>query len=308
MLRHLILWALLLTLPSFANCQTAELDSTSFAELNAMIDSYYDSLANSFPYEYGEVEIGEGMASISVPEGFMYLNGEQSEFVLVELWENPPALPGNESWGMLFPEESGPLDEGGYAINITYVSDGYIDDSNSDQIDYAQLLQVLQADTQAESDSLAPQGYESVRLVGWAQEPYYDAERKKLHWALDLVFGDMETHTLNYNIRVLGRYGFLRLNVIGEMESLPEINANIEQVLAAVQFKEGYRYQDFDPATDVVAPYGINSIIAGRVLPSTEAEVGPAFGRGWQGIALVLVGLLIALRIWMQKKAGASRS
>lgn len=289
---------LALLLPGIAISQETEIDSVAFAELLAQEQLYYDSIDASFNYQTGLVALGDDAAKITVPEGFRYLDGDQSEFVLTELWGNPPTDPANKSLGMLFPENSGPLDDGGYAINITFVRDGYIDDSDAKDIEYDELLETLIEDTRLESEHQEALGYESVQLVGWAQSPFYDSENKKLHWALDLIFGDMEEHTLNYNIRILGRYGFLRLNVIGEMESLPEVNENIDGILSSVSFNDGYRYEDFDSNIDEIAAYGIGGLIAGKVLLKAGilAKLGLFFAKFWKLIVLGAIGVGAGLR------------
>ena len=53
--------------------------------------------------------------------------------------------------------------------------------------------------------------------------PSYDAAAHKLYWAKELMFGTDMDHTLNYNIRVLGRRGVLVLNAVAEMKQLAVI-------------------------------------------------------------------------------------
>ena len=78
-------------------------------------------------------------------------------------------------------------------------------------------------------------------------------ESNKLHWAKEIKFGDQELNTLNYNIRILGRKGVLLLNFIAGMNQLELINSKREAVLAMAEFKEGSRYENFQPDMDKVA-------------------------------------------------------
>ena len=64
----------------------------------------------------------------------------------------------------------------------------------------------------AANEEREKQGFERVTLIGWAEPPSYDAAAHKLYWAKELAFADNPDHTLNYNIRVLGRRGVLVLN------------------------------------------------------------------------------------------------
>src|SRR5690606_18881690 len=81
----------------------------------------------------------------------------------------------------------------------------------------------------------------------------------------ELRFGNAPEHTLNYNIRVLGRRGVLVLNAVSAMSQLPSVRSDMQSVLAFVEFNEGHRYADFVPGMDKVAAYGIAGLIAGKV-------------------------------------------
>jgi uncharacterized membrane-anchored protein len=124
--------------------------------------------------------------------------------------------------------------------------------------------------------------------MGWASQPFYDSERKVLHWAKELRFSDSDgENTLNYNVRVLGRKGVLVLNAIGGMSQLPAIKKDINGVLGMVSFSPGSKYSDFDPGVDEVAAWTIGGLVAGKVL----AKVGmfAVLAKFWK---LILIGLI----------------
>ena len=272
-----------------------ETDSTtvelSDEEYFALYDAYVDSVAGTFQYDTGTVQLDHNLATLEIPQGFKYLDGANSEIVLTDFWGNPPS--DEPSLGMLFPTNSGPNDEYGYAINITYSEEGYIQDEDAKDIDYDELLEQMQEGEEEINEMRMAQGYESIHLVGWASPPFYDEANKKLHWAKELKFGDIEENTLNYNIRVLGRRGYLNLNVIGEMNVLPEVKANIDNILPSVTFNEGHRYADFNPSLDKVAAYGIGGLIAGKVLSKTGilAGIGLFLAKMWKLILVAVVAI-----------------
>lgn len=268
------------------------------ATARAIYQGYADSLEASFNYQTDRIDIKNGLATIQVPEGYKYLGPKESEIVLTDLWGNPPSVEGNRSLGMLFPKDSGPSDTESYAINITYSEEGYINDSDAKDLNYDELLESMIADTKAENDQRIQMGYEGIALDGWASKPYYDAENKKLHWALDLVFGTMEEHTLNYNIRALGRKGYLQLNVIGDMDVLSQVQSDIRHILPSVEFNEGNRYSDFNPDLDKVAAVGIGGLIAGKVLAKAGilAKLGILLTKFWKIIAVVAIGFFAGIR------------
>ena len=218
--------------------------------------------AESLNPQTGEIVLEGGLATLQVPENFYFLDARDAETVLVDLWGNPP---GQDVLGMLFPAQHSPLDYESWAVTIDYSEDGFVADDDAADIDYADLLRDMQKDTRDSNDARVEAGYEPVELIGWAEQPYYDAAAKKLYWAKELQFGDSEDTTLNYEIRALGRRGILSLTFIAASSQLDEINASRDAVLAMTEFNEGHRYVDFDPDIDEVAAYGIGALIAGKV-------------------------------------------
>jgi uncharacterized membrane-anchored protein len=228
--------------------------------------AWAQTFVSSLNYQKGEIQLPGGVAKLKVPENFYYLSPADTERVLTEAWGNPA---GSETLGMLFPDGLTPLDRGAWGVTIEYSEDGYVDDSDAKDIDYTDMLSDMQDETRAENKDRVAAGYEAIELVGWAAQPFYDEMSHKLHWAQELKFGAAEENTLNYNIRVLGRKGYLRLNFIADMEQLPEIEQNLESVLAMAEFNDGYRYDQFDPEYDKMAAYGIGGLVAGKVLAKT---------------------------------------
>ena len=290
---------IILLFAGFLTLHASETDSVEYteAEMMAMYKAYADSVVNTFSYETGSVSLRSGLAEIVIPSGFKYLNGDDSETVLVDLWGNPP----NEeepSLGMLIPADHTPMTDSSFAINITYVEDGHVKDADAKDIDYDELLETMKKSTSEANAYRTELGYLPIELIGWAKPPFYDSENKKLHWAKELKFGDLEENTLNYNIRILGRKGYLQLNVIGEMYTLGEVNAKIDPVLSSVNFKPGNTYSDFDPSIDKIAAYGIGGLIAGKVLAKAGilAKVGIFLAKFWKIVAVAVVALFAGLR------------
>ena len=247
------------------------------------------SLWNSLDRRNGEIKLPNGVATLNVPESFYYLSPEDAEKVLVQVWGNPPGA-GSDTLGMLFPSESTPFDSGSWGVTIEYEEDGHVSDEEADEINYDELLSQMKEETRQASDQRLKNGYESIELMGWAATPYYDKESHKLHWAKELKFGDDADHTLNYNIRVLGRKGVLQLNFIAGMDQKALIDSKVDSVLAMADFDEGSKYGDFNPDIDKVAAYGIGALVAGTVLAKPGLLVAGLLFLKKFGI-FILVGL-----------------
>lgn len=224
-----------------------------------------DSIHATFKFQTGKVTLEHGIV-INVPKGFRYLDATQSHRVLEDLWENPKS----ETMGMLFPEDRGPLDDNTWAFDINFEEMGYVKDEDADKIDYDDLLKTMKEEAVEANKTRAEGGYESINIIGWAAAPYYDKTTKTLHWARELKFGESEQHTLNYNVRILGRKGVLSMNAIGAMPQLAEIKTHIPAILNSASFESGHAYADFNPDVDEVAAWTVGGLVAGKVL----AKVG----------------------------------
>jgi uncharacterized membrane-anchored protein len=69
--------------------------------------------------------------------------------------------------------------------------------------------------------------------------------------------------TINYNTYVLGRQGYISLNLITSASTIEAEKAVAHQLLSAVSFNGGKRYEDFDASTDKVAAYGLAALVGG---------------------------------------------
>ena len=225
-----------------------------------------DSINNTFHYQQGHVVLPGGVGELTVPKGFRYLDSAQAALVMHKLWHNPP----QESLGMLFPENRGPVSDNNWAYLIQFDPMGHVKDDDADDIKYDELLEEMQQDTEDGNAGRLEEGYEAVHLLGWGAPPFYDKNQHTLHWAKLLRFGNGLEETLNYNVRILGRKGVLVFNAIAVPAQLPEIKASIPGLLANVSFVKGQQYNDFSAGIDEVAAYGIGGLVAGKVL----AKVG----------------------------------
>lgn len=249
----------------------AQNDSVSMEEIQSWIRT--DSILKSFKYQTGKITIGNNLATINVPPGCLYLNPEQSKVLMEDIYGNPPAP---LSLGMLLADTPSMTSAPGWLVDYNYVEDGHVNDDDAKDIDYAELLKQIKEQTIEDNKNRISQGYESIELVGWAQAPFYDQAKKKLHWAKEYIFGGSEMHSLNYNIRVLGRQGYLEMNIISTMDQFSDVKKDVDKILNSTEFNEGQRYTDFDESTDKLAEYGIGGLIAGTVLAKTGilAKIG----------------------------------
>ncbi len=224
-------------------------------------------IEGSLSYQTGEIALKAGDAKLKVPSGFRFLDRTQSIYVLTELWGNPAD---SSVLGMLVPNGKGVLDFNSWVFTISYDDMGYVKDDDADDINYDDLLKEMQQECTDANPERVKQGYQAIEIIGWASQPYYDKDKKVLHWAKEIKFGKDSLNTLNYSLRVLGRKGVFMLNAIATMDELPEVRTNIGKVINSVEFTDGNRYADFKPDVDQVAAWTIGGLVAGKIL----AKVG----------------------------------
>lgn len=282
--------------------EPASIEDMTPEQLEAAYQAYAADLLKDITADHGEITLARAPVTLSVPPSIDYYDGKESRTILEDLWGNPPD---DTVLGMLFPAGYSPAVAEWGAV-ITYEDSGYVSDDDAAHMDYEKLLKDMQASVKRTNPDLEQQGYPTVELVGWAAEPNYDAERHRIDWAKDLIFSSSDgEHTLNYDMRVLGRGGVLSVNFIASMTSLSSVRAAAPEVLAIPDFNEGNRYSDYRKG-DKTAGYGVAALIAGGVGVAAAKKVGLLgvgllfLKKGW----ILLIALFGAIGGWLRRMFG----
>lgn len=253
----------------------------------------------------GEITVQGGKASVALPDGWHYLEQQAARHVVEEVWGNPPDP---TTLGLIVPpgwesdDESSPT----WAIIVSYDDEGHVLDDDASTIDYDELLSGLQEDTRAGAEERRRAGYPAVELVGWAERPHYDSQAKKLYWAKHLKF-DGGPGTLNYDIRILGRRGTLVLSAVAGMNELQDVRTASTEILPAVQFVSGERYEDYQEGIDPVVAGGIGALIAGKLL--LKGGFLKVLLGLWKPIAIGIAALgALLFKVFKSKREAAAAS
>ncbi len=247
-----------------------------------------EQFEQSLQFRSGEIAIPEARAHFNLDGEFRYLDKADARRVLEDMWGNPPD---DSVLGMIVPRSPGLSEPESWAVVVTWSDDGYVSDEDASKIDYDDLLKTMQAETRDSNPERVKAGYGSLDLVGWAVPPRYEAGSKKLYWARELAFNDQPDHTLNYDIRVLGRHGYLSLNAVSGMSELATVREGMDKLLPMAEFDQGARYADHNPSTDKVAAYGVATLIGGGLAAKAGlfAKLGLLLAKFWK---LLLIGVL----------------
>jgi uncharacterized membrane-anchored protein len=218
---------------------------------------------DSLHYRSGTVAIDKAHATLNLTDDFRFLDAHDAQRVLHDLWGNPPDP---DVLGMLIPAGASLIDEkNSWVVVISYSEDGYVSDAEASTLDYDKMLKDMQEHAREVNPEREKQGYPTLELIGWATPPHYDAASNKIYWAKELDFGGAHEHTLNYDIRVLGRGGYLSFNAVAGMHQLSMVKDKMPRVLDMAEFDAGQRYADFNSSTDKIAAYGISALVAGAI-------------------------------------------
>ena len=239
-------------------------------------------------YQSGSVAIPQAGATLKLAPEYRYLGAGDAQKVLEQLWGNPPD---SDVLGLILPNgEKTLLDAKSWAVVVTYSDDGHVSDEDAAKADYTKILKDMQEGTRDANKERKKAGYDAVDLIGWATPPHYDQANNKIYWAKELAFEGNEEHTLNYDIRALGRGGYLSLNAISGMSQLPKVEEGMQRVLGMTEFDAGHRYTEFNSSTDKVAAYGIAALVAGG-LAAKAGLFAKLFAVLFAAKKIVLVGL-----------------
>ncbi|MCQ2215458.1 MAG: DUF2167 domain-containing protein [Bacteroidales bacterium] len=238
--------------------------------------------------------IGVANATVEDLGEYTFLNNEEANHLLADYWDNEEE---DNMIGCIIPKTDIYYNVP-YAFFIYSDKSGYISDDDAKDVDYDDLMDGWKKDMKERESEIEEKGLMKRELLGWAEKPYYDEQTKTLHWAKKLKFEGSDDNTINYDIYILGKDGYIKLEAVGTEDQLAELKECTKHIISHVKYDEGYRYEDFDEATDNVAGWTVGGLVAGKML----AKAG-FFAKFWKVIVLALgaIGGVIA-KIFKGKK------
>lgn len=211
----------------------------------------------ALPWQLGPTQgpIGENLAEIDLPEGYMFL-GRPGTLELLRLTGN---LTGESELAALAKQ-----DGSGWFVIFEWDPSGWVDDSDHDELDADALLEDLKANDRAANAQRKELGLPQIELVGWHEAPHYDPQTQNLTWATKL--SSDRGVTVNRLMKLLGRRGVMSATLVASPEELPAAQAEVDELLAAYRFLPGSTYAEYIRGTDKAAGYGLGALVVGGVL------------------------------------------
>jgi len=236
------------------------------------------------------VDLGPA-AQLALTEDLAFVDGQVSRRLL-ETWGNTPS---NQEVGMVRPT----AEDQDWIVIFEYVEEGYIKDDDKDDIDADAILDSYKRGTEESNERRKELGIPGLHVTGWYESPHYDVGSHNLVWGMNAASDD-GSQTVNYNIRLLGREGYMSVTLIDEPERLDASRVAVQSLLKNFSYKSGKTYADWVPG-DKVAEYGLTALIAGGAGVAAAklglfAAAAKFLGKAWKIIIIGLVALGGALK------------
>jgi len=200
------------------------------------------------------VDLGRDLASLNVGADYYFVDAANTK-KLMQALGNPPS---DSELGTIIPKKAAE-----WFVVLEYEETGYVKDEQGSSLDAAALLESIRKGTERSNAQRKLMGHPAMHLVGWVEQPHYDAVNKRLVWALSGRAEDAEEEVVNFNTRVLGRHGLISVMLVTDRGSFERDRAVVPDLIGGISFKPGKRYEEFVRGTDKVAEYGLAALVAG---------------------------------------------
>lgn len=261
----------------------------------------YDAAAKAALHGPAEVPLSDE-AVLKLPSGYVFVPQKEGAIIMGALG-NAIAV----TFLGLVMSEAG---SDNWFIAVDFNKTGYLREGEAATWDVDRLLEWLRDGAEAANDASRKEGLAPIDVKGWAQPPAYDPATHRLVWAAIADERDAPPDSdpiINYRTFLLGRDGYLSLNLIANRNALATDKKHIEKILESVTFNEGKRYADFVEGKDRVAGFGLSALIAA---PGQGGGGLLGDGNGFPGKAgklliVLAVGTLIVV-LWRVRSSRAA--
>jgi uncharacterized membrane-anchored protein len=245
-----------------------------------------------------KVMLGDDLAKIDVPEGYLYADSKGAQDILRAMG-NPPS---GRELGLITPA----ADDKTWFLILEWNDVGYVKDEDQDEIDADAILASIKEGTEAANEERKKMGASAMHVVGWFEKPHYDPKTHNLVWAIEGK-DETESHSVNYDIRFLGRKGYTSATLVTDPAALAADRVEVERLLSGFSYNTGNRYAEFVKG-DKVAEYGLAALVAGGAGAAALklglfGKLGKLLAGFWK---LIVVGV-VGLGAWLKKLFSARK-
>jgi uncharacterized membrane-anchored protein len=229
------------------------------------------------------VNLGNDVAQTFIENDFLFASAGDTKR-LMEYIGNPIT---NREVGLITSNQGK-----NWFIIFEYDPVGYVKDDEKESIDSDALFNSIKDATDYANKQRIKKGFPPLNIIGWYEEPHYDEESHNLVWAL---LGDEgNEQVVNYNTRLLGRYGYMSIVLVTDPETLDSMRPTLTQIIDDFSYKQGKTYAEYVQG-DKIAKYGLLALVAGGA-GATAAKFGifKFLAKAGKGIIVAIIALFSA--------------
>jgi uncharacterized membrane-anchored protein len=242
-------------------------------------------------------------AHLALPEHYGFIPRPEAAALMKAVGNST----GDTFLGLIVPLDD---DKAGWLITMLYEPSGYIKDDDAKHWDADKLLESLKEGTEAGNAQRIEVGVPPVKVTRWIAPPSYQAEQHRLVWAAEVVNkeGHDDDPGVNYNTYVLGREGYLSLDLVTSVAAVEQDKPAVHRILDQIRFEQGKGYGDFNASTDKVAAYGLAALVAGVAAKKLGllALLGITIVKYAKLLLIAAAGIGAGIRKWFQNRRGAA--
>ena len=157
------------------------------------------------------------------------------------------------------------IDPSGWMLFFDFADVGYVKDEDKDKLDGDKLMASMRKNQLAANEERRKQGWDEMKLQGWATAPHYDEKTHNLTWALKLSSSQDEYKSvwINESIRLLGRGGYMNVTLVADPEEYASASQATATLLAGnFNYVTGQRYAEWKKG-DKIAAVGLSALVLG---------------------------------------------
>jgi uncharacterized membrane-anchored protein len=248
-----------------------------------------------------KIDLGDDLV-LDLPESYGYFDRVQGKTLMEKMGNRT-----DESLrGLVFMKDKS------WLMVLRYVGEGYVKDDDAADLKPDEILEAIKEGTEESNEFRKERGIPAIHVAGWTETPHYEKAQHHLVWGIKGNDDAGKAASINFYTRVLGRRGYVALNLMDDPETIEASKVDGLVVLRATTFKQGARYEDFDPKSDKVAEYGLAALVLGGagVAAVKLAKVGILAKLSGKVIALIIAGkkvivlALIGIGAFVKKMLG----
>ncbi|HEX3764620.1 MAG TPA: DUF2167 domain-containing protein [Kofleriaceae bacterium] len=241
------------------------------------------------------VDLGNSSA-IELPDGMVLLERNAAQDLLRKNGEPPDNVV-----AMVFKPGSD------WHVFIEYESSGFVDDSDADDLDARELLDSYREGTVEQNKTRKAHGQSELFIDSWSEPPRYERASHHLVWGI--LAHNSEGKVVNHFTRILGRSGYLAIDLIDAPERLEAAKKEAQAILDSTHFNPGSTYADH-VSSDSSSGIGLRGLVLGAGGVAVASKLGLlaklllVFKKAFLLIGAAIAGLF---RWLFRRKSAAAR-